>query len=218
MNQHDDDDWLETLAGKGRQGAAPATQLEATWLRDALRRDTARQQLAAEAIEPATDGLQRLLARSAAEGLADATAQRRRWLPGLCHGCAARWRLAWAWLHAGRTTGWAAAGTLATAALLGAWLVAPVEQPATEAPVLRHAPGALQVFIDAQPLLRRDRLAATLESAGVSVRRYERLGRHGLDAELPWPLPAALGQALREQGLQTPKQAELKVEFAPPAP
>lgn len=207
----DDDDWFEAMAGRPRPGTDPATLLEATWLRAALR---AWPRELPEAAWPA-DAPEALVARARADGVLAG---------GWCAGCGARWRR---WVEAvGRGPRWAGALGLAAAALgvavvLGVWR--PAHGPADGdegVPVLRGAPAdGVWLLQSADPTALRDRIAGELQSAGVTtLRRYERLGRLGLDADLPSPPPPALLEALRRLGVQPGADGSLRVEVEQAAP
>ena len=68
------------------------------------------------------------------------------------------------------------------------------------------------------PQALRERIAADLAAGGVAVTRYERLGRYGLDAELPLPAPPALLDTLRGHGLQPGADGSLRVEVEAATP
>lgn len=192
----DDDAWLEALAGRAAGG--PAAH-EGALLRDALRR------LPVPALAPPP--VEAVLAAAEAGGLL------RRRLG--CPACAERWRR---WRQAlARPSGWA--GAMAVAAAIG-WVVVGLQtqQPVPEAsaPVLRAPADGVWLRRAAEPAAARDRLAVRLQAAGVAVvHRYERLGRAGLDADLPAPLPPALAALLREEAVAPAADGSLRVEFTP---
>ncbi|NRF72102.1 hypothetical protein HLB44_34475 [Aquincola sp. S2] len=200
MNPSDDaEDWAAALAGRPRPGTAPATVLEAQLLRAAAR--SWRPELQAE---PAVDAEARLLQAASAAGLLQ---QRRRW----CAGCAERWQRWRAWLGASRAWG----GALA-AGCVGLVLLLPLLQPPEpEAPtVLRgEAIDGVQLLRDARPQARRDQLAVELEALGASVRRYERLGRFGLDAEWPSPLTPDASARLAQRGFVRGADGSVRIEI-----
>ena len=195
---NDDEDWLAALAGHERTGSDAMTRREAAWLRAAQRRWVAQPQLLAE---PA--GAQdRLLQRARAEGLL-----RRRW----CAGCADRWQR---WLGTPWRMG--AAG-LVLASVLVAFVALPLLQPAPEDSVLRAGVDGVVLLQDAAPAARRDRLAAALAAAGATVRPYQRLGRYGIDAELPATASPALSALLKAEHLAWPTGGVLRIEVESPA-
>jgi len=200
MNPTDDDDWLDALAGRPRPGSRPATLAEAALLRRA-----ARAWPPEAAAEPTPEDAAALQQAAARAGLL----RRRRW----CSGCAARWQ---AWQQRVATAdprGWALAASLAVAVLLSPWAwrdTGPAE------PVSRGAPDAnaesTRLLQHADPRAERDRLAAELETLGARVQRFERLGRHGLSAEWPRPVPPATDQRLRALGLARAADGSLQIE------
>ena len=196
----DDGDWLDALAGRNRPAGtatAAATQAEAQLWRQAHLRAA---RSAAEPV-PALPDVQDLLARARAEGL---LVKRTGW----CAGCLARWQR---WRSPPRA--WGGAG-LALASVLAALVVVLVQQTATEdQPAMRGADAAVVLRSAEDPSAAREQLARTLQGYGVQPHLYQRLGRWGLDADLPQPLPPGLLQALQAQGLAVPAGASLRVEF-----
>jgi hypothetical protein len=201
---NEDDDWFEALAG--RPAAAGAARAEAQALREALLRwPEAGPALDAAAARAAED---RLIERARQQGLLG---------PARCAGCAERaHRLRALWQGLARPK-WVAGG-LVTAAL-ALWLVLPqqpVPGPEADAPaVLRAGPDGVVMLASEQPAVLRDRIAAELAAAGVgSIQRYQRLGRAGLDATLPQPLPPAVAAVLQQHRLPAPADGVLRVEVA----
>jgi hypothetical protein len=184
-----DDDWLDALAGRPpRAGADAAARREASWLRHAQRLWPAE----LPALPPATEAA--LLDRARAEGLF----RPRGWL-AWCAGCSERWRR-WS------ATPWrSGAAGLVLASVLVAFIAVPLlQRPTEDTTVLRAGPDGLLLLRDAEPQARRDRLADALQAAGLPVQRYERLGRYGIDAELPQPLPVAVAAVLRAERIAVP--------------
>lgn len=212
----DDEDWFEAIAGRPRPDADPRTLLEATWLRAATRRWAAHD-LPEDALR--ADAAEALLARARTEGMLHTR-------PGWCAGCHGRWRR-WndAWRQPGRPgLGFGAASltlaALAVAIVLGVWR--PAHEPAEgdgAAAVLRGAPGdGVWLLQAADPAAQRDALAQALAAAGVTVTRYERLGRFGLDADLGAAPGDAVRETLRRRGLQAAPDGSLRVEIEAVAP
>jgi hypothetical protein len=75
----------------------------------------------------------------------------------------------------------------------------------------------VQLLVDPDPRGKRDDLARQLARLGADVRRYERLGRFGLDARVTLPPPAATVQALQALGLTADADGVLRVEVESPA-
>ena len=67
----------------------------------------------------------------------------------------------------------------------------------------------------AQPGRAADAIASELRSVGVEVRRYRRLGREGLDADLPQPPSPAQREVLVRHHVAVPDKGELRLEIAP---
>lgn len=192
----DDADWLEALAGRARPGTEASTLLEATLLRSAARRWPAA--IGENALLPPEEAV---LARARAA----AAAPRRRF----CAGCAERWRR---WVGRAPRLGLAAAA-LALALIVVPWLPGPGPDRDPGEPVLRgdHVDG-VWLLRDAEPERRRDRLAAELEEAGLRVLRYRRLGRYGLEAEVPPPVGAAASAALARHALVPAPDGIVRIE------
>jgi hypothetical protein len=104
-------------------------------------------------------------------------------------------------------------GALALGAATLWWWGRPRTEPSPwTAEQLRGDP-PLWMLRDADPLARRERLAARLEAAGLAPRRYERLGRYGLELQLPAGTPAVLLEALwRDEGVRPDAEGWLRVE------
>lgn len=199
MNRTDDDDWLDGLAGRARPGARPATLAEAALLRRA-----ARAWPPAVAAEPTPQDAAALQQAAVQAGL-----MRRRW----CSACAARWQAWQQRVAAAGPRGWALAASLAVAAMLSplAW-----RETAPPEPVTRGAapdnPESTRLRQHADPRAERDRLAAELEALGARVQRFDRLGRHGLSAEWPGPVPPAADERLRALGLARAADGSVQIE------
>ena len=195
---NDDERWLDTLAGRASAGQDGVAGLEAARLRTALQQlDAAPTQALGAEVEQAL--LDQLLGQAAAAPKA-----------GLCPGCRRRWAALLDGLLARPVWGAALAG-------LGLWLGVGLWQPPAEdpgAPVERALPEArILLLSDAQPRQRRDELARQLGGAGATVRRYERLGRFGLDAQFPQPLSSDATQRLAELKLGVDADGVLRLEI-----
>lgn len=189
----DDPQWLDLLAG--RQVADPdrRTAQEAAWLRAAL--------LAYRAQAPAgvpaapAERVARLLARARASGLIPAPHD-----AGTARG--PRSILRW---------------PISALALVG--LAALVVLPWVPLPGVDRDSGAVmrgdvvQTRRAADPAADREVLRAALQAVGIESAPYQRLGRLGLDVDLPRPLTAAQRDALARLGLVTPMGPSLRIEF-----
>ena len=207
MKPTDSDDWFEALAGRPSAEADPAVTAEATLLREALQRwPSASPTLTATQAEA---GRAALLAAARRD---PRVVERRG-----CTLCQAVGRL-----FAGpRLAGALALATLAWLAILvGPWHVSnPPPSGADPADAtLRGSPQeGVQRLQAADPRALREQIVAELARVGVTATRYERNGRHGLDAELPRPPAADVLALLRRHGLAAPPSGGLAVEVEPKA-
>ncbi|WP_395700379.1 hypothetical protein [Aquabacterium sp.] len=219
--QRDDlDDWLQALAGRPAAHATAATRREAQWLREAMQRwpTPTATPLPPEAEAAWQARLEETWhARAVQAGLLPAEGStaphrgQRPWWRRACAGCAARGERLRAWFGSRP----AAAGlALAAVALLvvGLLQLQPPAVPPGAPPLLRgaqHDGSWLLQAADAPGL--RDEWASRLEATGASVRRYQRLGRFGLEAEWPTPAPG-LDARLAALGLQRGPDGSLRIE------
>jgi hypothetical protein len=207
-DSRDTDDWMDALAGRNRPGMRPEIALDASLLRAAIQR------LPEPAAPRFTQADEQRLQR-ALEQHAELRPEKRR-----CVACAERWRAIVRVLPR-----WPVAA-VAGSAVFGLSLIAGLalwqkSNPITDLspPPMRGQPESkVQVRVVAQPLESRNQAAAELTTLGAEVRRYERLGRFGLDAKFSGPLPEATQQALRRAGLTVTSQGEVKVEFESQTP
>lgn len=191
MSQEDfnDDDtkWVDALAGRATDSSA--TRKEAEALRTALSnsRKTAE--------SPANDELAnkrrqaQLVRRAMDEGLI----KPRRTLP--------RWQL-----------------PLAASVLLvvAAGVVFNAQHSANTRDVVRGADAGIVRLTAADPArLERD-LLAELRAAGVEATGYEALDVHGIDADLPLPLPPPVQRILDAHGIPAPADGVLRIEIRRP--
>ncbi len=105
-------------------------------------------------------------------------------------------------------------GSLAAAAVLvlaaGIWFI---DRPQNDAFAVRSAPdGAVRIEADDPVGLKRTMLAE-LRAAGIDARGYERLGKQGIDADLPESLTAAQRRVLDTYQLVAPEDGVLRVEI-----
>jgi hypothetical protein len=199
-----DDDWFNGLAGRERDGPESEAAREARLLRAAILRSA--QAHAAEGIEP---DRQALLDAAQRAGMFEPAAWWR------CAGCAHRWHLLRE--RAGRRWAWGGLASGAAALLLALLLPPMLRDAADEGDVLRRAPAdRLWLIVDPQPQPSRDALADQLAADGVHVRRYEQLGRYGLQLELPAEPGEATQRALTALGITVVPGLALRIEFRLP--
>ena len=195
MSADDDTVWLEALAGRdgapqGSDAARTSAPVrEAAALRELIRTHSPEQEIPPL---PAVDPLREneLIARARAAGLLHepaATPVRRPWM---------------------------LRGALAAAAVivLGVGLtLLRTAPPNTE--TLRGG-GTAQVRTRDPAALKRA-LTEELTAAGAHVTGFERLGRPGIDVDLPQPLTPEVRRILEAHHLPIPADGELTVEFEP---
>jgi hypothetical protein len=205
MNPRDDDgDWLRALAGRSPDGMQPASALEARLLRDALRRTA----------EPAAAASSAALVPTPAEAR-DFQHRLERERAGRRSNCESCARLK-AWF-ADRWRPLVGAIASLTAAAVVVWSQLP---SLSDPPVMRGAdPSVVQLRAAADPQRQRDELARQLTGMGADVRRYERLGRFGIDARFATTPTAAVEQQLEALGLRAAATADgvVRVEFEAPS-
>ncbi len=179
-----DSAWLDALAGR-TDAHTPATR-EGAALREAI----VRAETATQAVDVAAEDSLResqLLARARREGLLGAP-ERRSWLtwPG----------------------GFAVAALAGVAVVVGLYLQTP-EPPE----VVRSAPdGIVRIEAD-DPVELKHQIIDDLRAAGVDATGYELLGRQGIDADLPRPLPDAVRRVLEKYRIAEPADGVLRVEI-----
>jgi hypothetical protein len=192
MMADDDQRWVEALAGRG--GADSPAAREAAGLRgEILQMTSARSAPAVATWDSAREAA--LLARARVAGLLhEAKPPRERW--------------SWQW-NAGL-----AAAALAAVAIAGLYLVVSLE-PET---VVRGTPDGMVRVAAPDPAALKQQLIEDLRAVGVSATGYEILGRHGVDADLPQPLPEDVRHVLDKHGIPPPADGVLRVEIEKASP
>jgi len=195
LSADDDMAWLEALAGRERQPRAADTLSHTADVREAAAlRELIRTQRPDPAIPtvPALDpGRENeLIARARAAGLMRGPAAIPVRRPRMHRGALAA----------------AAAVVLA----VGITLLRTVPQ-STE--TLRG--GGTAHLHTADPVALKRELTEELTAAGAHVTGFERLGRPGIDADLPQPLTPEVRRILERHHLPIPADGELTVEFEP---
>lgn len=207
----DDQHWFDLMAGRAVPEAHARTRADAAWLRAALL--AYRAQAPAGAMPDPERRINTLLARAAAAGVLP---------PRQAPRAAAAWRQRWAdwrgalpdWRRQGAGPRWRWTPALAALVLAAALVV--LQQPARppEPAEVERGP-ALQQLVVADPAQRQQQLLDALRAAGLDAHGFERLGRRGVDIELPVPLPPAQAQALQREGLKPTGGPSLVVELLP---
>jgi hypothetical protein len=191
MNRDDDQTWLEALAGRAPAGEGGGAAREA----ERLRAGILARQVEEPPPVPAQDARREaaLIARARREGLIPGTVTASR-----------RW---WA--------GWRGAAVLAATACLV--VIGFLVRPARIDETVRGAPGGMVRLEDEHPERLQRSIVNDLRSAGVVATPYERLGRLGIDADLPVPVPPEVAKVLGRHRIPVPSDGVLTVEIAPRA-
>jgi hypothetical protein len=88
-------------------------------------------------------------------------------------------------------------------------------RPETATMVLRgDSAGPLRIRA-ADPLRLKQELLRELNAAGVQATGYNNLGRQGVDADLPLPLPGAVRKILERHAIPVPAGSVLQLEIEP---
>jgi len=188
--------WLEALAGRTGGGQARA-QREALALRAWIRSQVLAEPIpGVAAFDPQREA--QLIERARAAGLLPSVPPKPAWLDRLRSFTSPRVTLALATL------------TTAVVALLV------VRMPAPQVETMRGAENGVVRLEASNPQQLQLQLLAELHAAGVHATAYERLGRYGIDAELPAPLPASVLQVLQQHHIPPPADHILTVEVSGP--
>jgi hypothetical protein len=191
----EDDTWYESLAGRtGQESTA-----EGASLRAAIRAYQAHPNEEAETIDPAREA--ELIARARDRGILPHDPSE-----------ASRNRLSGRRFAARRWQTWLAAAGLA-AIVVGVTFRPGEREPA---PVVRGTHGVVRIQAQDPQGLQRE-LIRELSDAGVRATGYDSLGRKGVDADLPVPLPDAVRGILARHGIALPADSVLEIEIEPAA-
>ena len=196
MNPDDDSIWLDALAGRVDSAPSEAEQWQAPLREGAALRELIRCQPFDVASDvPGVDAEREaaLIEQARREGL-------------LAHSAAPRRR----GLRVSRL-GFAVAAILVVAIGAGFWrsLLPPTE-------TLRGIEHGTVRLTAADPPALKHQLTEELQAAGATVSGFERLGRAGIDADLPQPLSPQLVRVLERHHIPIPSDGVLIVEIEPP--
>jgi hypothetical protein len=187
------DVWLEALAGRvtparvSQQSRAIAS--EAAALREFIRQQESVSSLDVPAVSAARE--EELIARARRDGLLVSSSTDARARPSL------------------RRLGLSAAAVLVVAVGIGVW------RTSLPPPEVVRGVDHGTVYMEARdPAALKRQLTDELEAAGVTVSGYERLGRVGIDADLPQPLSAAVEKILERHQIPIPSDGTLVIEIA----
>ena len=193
MIDEPDDVWLEALAGRVSPAQVPeqsrALALEAAALREFIREEESVSSLDVPGVSAARE--EELIARARRDGLLVSYSTDARARPSL------------------RRLSLSAAAVLVVAVGIGVWRASlpPLE-------VVRGVDHGTVHMEARDPAALKRQLTDELEAAGVKVSGYERLGRVGIDADLPQPLPPEVAKILARHQIPIPSDGALVVEIA----
>lgn len=207
MSTDDTDAWLRALAGR-TDGADAAPEVnEARALRNFMQANLRQEMANAEAkSQVAVADASReaaLIARARAAGVLPGTSA-----PAVTQaGTATGWRWWMQRLAAPRPV--LAFATVVALVVLGSrvLLVAP------PADTVRGAEHGIVRLQSADPRALKQQITAELTRAGIRVSGYERLGRAGLDADLPLPVSPVVRALLARHRIPVPGDGVLTLEF-----
>jgi hypothetical protein len=188
-----DDVWLEALAGRVSPAQVSeqsrALALEAAALREFIREEESVSSLDVPGVSAARE--EELIARARRDGLLVSYSTDARARPSL------------------RRLSLSAAAVLVVAVGIGVWRASlpPLE-------VVRGVDHGTVHMEARDPAALKRQLTDELEAAGVKVSGYERLGRVGIDADLPQPLSAEVTKILERHQIPIPSDGALVVEIA----
>jgi hypothetical protein len=189
---HDEDDlWLKALAGQPEAGEPGELSAQGAALRAAIRARAVPDAGDVREIDPAREAA--LIARARAAGLLPPAAQ---------PAAPAKWR----GLH------WAALAAAVACVAIGVSLQMRTG-PGTV--VLRGNTSAVIHVRSRDPLRLKQDLLRELDAVGVRATGYENLGRQGIDAEVPVPLPDAVRRILERHAIPPPAGNVLQLEIEP---
>jgi hypothetical protein len=198
MTLDDDSLWLDALAGRvDRNDAVQSRSLvqEALALRGLIRSQES--EFGPTVLEIDAERVATLIERARREGLL-ATRETR----------FGSTRRAWSGV---RRLSLAAAALVIIAVGAGIWQS---QLPPTE--TLRGVERGTVLLTARDPQALKHQLVGELQAAGVRVSSYERLGRAGIDADLPQPLSSELKRVLERHHIPVPADGALVVEIEGP--
>jgi hypothetical protein len=189
MNENDDQDWMDALAG--REAAPSATTREAHALRAALRTaprgartgDSPRNVTAL----PDSKRENALIERAVREGVITAAKPRRR-------------------------PGWPRPLAASVLLVVAAGIVLQLQSPHDTVVVRGSEDGIVRLQAPDAAALKQS-ILAELRAAGVSATGYEALGVHGIDADLTLPLSPEVKSVLAAHGIAEPPDGVLRIEI-----
>jgi hypothetical protein len=184
VSEADDLHWLDALAGRPASGSTDAVDQEARALRDLLSAHINEDIVAVSKMNFARESA--LLTRARAEGLLPRRSRR-------------------PWFQA-------AAG-VAAAALLASVLIGLYRTSLPPSETFRGVQEGTVRLASKDPSALKQQIIRELRAAGVAASGYERLGRLGVDAELPKPISASVREVLERHHIPVPQDGALVIEI-----
>jgi hypothetical protein len=184
MSEEEDLHWLDALAGRPASGPSDAVGQEARTLRDLISAQIEADTVAASKMDFARESA--LIARAKAEGL-----------------LAPRLHRPW----------FQAAAGLAAAALLASVLIGLYRTSLPPPETFRGVQDGTVRLTAKDPSALKQQIISELRAAGVPAVGYERLGRLGVDAELPKPISSSARQVLERHHIPVPQDGALVIEI-----
>ncbi len=187
----EDDLWFSALAGQAQAADGNALAAQTAALRAAIRGRSVMDAGEVPATDPAREAA--LMARARAAGVLPAMA------PGEAQdGVRSK----------PRTLRWAALAAALACVVAGISL-----QMRTETTVVRGDSAAVVHLQSRDPLRLKKDLLRELNAAGVRATGYENLGRQGIDADVPLPLPEGVRKVLERHAIPLPAGNVLQIEI-----
>jgi hypothetical protein len=184
---HDEDDlWLQALAGHTEAGEPGDLSVQGAALRAAIRARAVADAGDVRVIDPAREAA--LIARARAAGLLPPAATPAKW----------------------RELRWVALAAAVVCVAIGVSLQMRTG-PATI--VVRGDTSAVVHLRTRHPLRLKQDLLRELNAVGVRATGYESLGRQGIDAEVPVPLPEAVRRVLERHAIPQPAGNVLQLDI-----
>jgi len=199
MNADEDRIWLDALAGRIDETESHVEAQEARALRELIHAQSLDDSITVAAVDPAREA--QLIERARAGGLLPASP--RPPLPA----SSAPWRRR---LFAPR-------GLLAAAALGAITIGVLVQALLPPAETFRGVTGGTVRLESRNPAALKRQLTEELDTAGVHVLGFDRLGRVGIDADLPRPVSVQVRRVLERHRIPIPADGVLVVEIDAPS-
>jgi hypothetical protein len=193
----EDQIWLDALAGRVSADPSATGAAEAKALRELIRVQLREDGVAVSEIDTARET--QLLARARATGLLPAQ-------PGIAPSRAT------ATPRSARPVWLLTGGALAALGIIAGVVLNLLGSP-PPSEIFRGIDSGTARIESAAPQALKAQLLRELNAAGVHATGYDRLGRLGVDADLPQPLTPAVQEVLQRHHLPIPKDGVLTVEI-----